>query len=123
MNTCAPAAEGLTDVRRSRRLGEEGRGGKHGVVLRGEVDRPGVKPLGHRRLVRVDQRREGPHAHRPQPLLLLLLEPVGDPPSIRSARANAEPPVDRELLPLHVVTCNIVAWQAHESGCANTGSG
>ena len=44
-------------------------------------------------------------------------------PSIRSARANAEPPVDRELLPLHVVTCNIVAWQAHESGCANTGSG
>ena len=62
-----PGGEGVRDVARRRRLGEEGRRMQDVGMIASERPRPVVQPLGHPRLVRVQQGREHPDAPAPQP--------------------------------------------------------
>ncbi len=82
--------QGVADVGRRARLGEEGRGVHDVGLVGGEVSGPGVQPAGHRRPVRVDQRRERTHAHRAQQVEpALLLPPVLDRPRRTGQRAGS----------------------------------
>jgi hypothetical protein len=56
------ALQRLRDVERRLRLGVERRRLQDPRVGRGELHRPVVEPSGHARLVRIRQRREGPHS-------------------------------------------------------------
>ena len=82
LNTRAPRSSACGDVAGRLGLGIEGRRLQHLRVPLRELRRPLVQPGGHARLVRVRQRREGPHA---QPLQdgepLVDRQRVGDRPA------------------------------------------